>query len=339
MAGLTPPETLLDVRDLNVSFNTDEGRLTAVDGISFSVPCGKTLGIVGGSGSGKSVATRALMQLLPTNARLGAESRIRLLTKAGSVVDVNALPRSGRAVQRIRGGEISMIFQEPMASFSPVWTIGNQLIEVLRLHRNANAAEARTIALDALEKVGISNPDLRLGQYSHELSGGMRQRAMIAMALATNPSLLIADEPTTALDVTIQAQVIALMNQLQRDLGMSIIFITHDMGVIAHVADEVAVMYLGKIVERGPTEKVIHDPRHPYTKGLLAALPHSDNLRARLVPIPGEIPAPMEKPAGCPFHPRCTSRIAGVCDRAVPEEVRMGDGVGVSCFLFQEPHA
>ena len=332
---MTSQEPLLDVRDLEVSFRTDEGRLVAVNGISFGVPKGKTLGIVGESGSGKSVATRALMQLLPSNAKLGAASRIRLTNKAGEVIDVDALPRDGKAIQRIRGGEISMIFQEPMASFSPVWTIGNQFIEVIRLHSKANAAEAREIAIGALERVGVSNPVLRLGQYSHELSGGMRQRAMIAMALATNPSLLIADEPTTALDVTIQAQVIALMNELQQDLGMSIIFITHDMGVIAHVADEVAVMYLGKIVERGPTEKVIHDPQHPYTRGLLAALPDTENPRARLTPIPGDIPAPMERPAGCPFHPRCASFMAGVCDHAAPAEVSLGDGVAVSCFLFQ----
>ncbi len=332
-------EALLDVRDLDVSFNTDEGRLVAVNGISFSVPRGKTLGIVGESGSGKSVATRALMQLLPANARLGAKSRMRLATRAGGTVDIDALPRHGKAIERIRGGEISMIFQEPMASFSPVWTIGNQLVEAIRLHRRVSAAEARDIALVSLQKVGISTPELRLRQYSHELSGGMRQRAMIAMALATNPSLLIADEPTTALDVTIQAQVIALMNALQEEFGMSIIFITHDMGVIAHVADDVAVMYLGQIVEYGPTEKVIHEPRHPYTKGLLAALPNADRPRARLAPVPGEIPAPMERPAGCPFHPRCGNFMPGLCDRKAPPPVRLGDGVRINCFLFQEPAA
>ncbi len=332
-------QTVLEVHDLEVSFNTDEGRLVAVDGISFSVPKGRTLGIVGESGSGKSVATRALMQLLPSNARLGADTRIRLATKTGEAINIDELPRHGKAIQRIRGGEISMIFQEPMASFSPVWTIGNQLMEVIRLHRNVTAREAREIAIATLQKVGLSNPELRLSQYSHELSGGMRQRAMISMALATNPSLLIADEPTTALDVTIQAQVISLMNKLQEDFGMSIIFITHDMGVIAHVADEVAVMYLGQIVERGPTDKVIYDPRHPYTRGLLAALPNKDNVRARLIPVPGEIPPPLERPTGCPFHPRCANFMPGVCDRTVPSEVKLGDGVTVSCFLFHGPSA
>jgi peptide/nickel transport system ATP-binding protein len=332
-------ETLLDVRDLDVWFNTDEGRLIAVNGISFTVRRGKTLGIVGESGSGKSVATRALMQLLPSNARLGSASSIRLTTKTGETLDIDALPRHGKAIERIRGGEISMIFQEPMASFSPVWTIGNQLMEAIRLHRGVSAAGARDIALLTLRKVGISTPELRLTQYSHELSGGMRQRAMIAMALATNPSLLIADEPTTALDVTIQAQVIALMNALQDEFGMSIIFITHDMGVIAHVADDVAVMYLGQIVEYGPTERVIHEPLHPYTRGLLAALPNANHPRARLIPVPGEIPAPMERPAGCPFHPRCGNFMPGLCDRRAPSPVHLGDGVRISCFLFQEPGA
>jgi peptide/nickel transport system ATP-binding protein len=332
-----PQGNLLEVQDLEVSFRTDEGQLTAVAGISFSVPKGKTLGIVGESGSGKSVATRSLMQLLPSNARLGPGSRMRLATKSGETVSIDRLPRYGKAIQRIRGGEISMIFQEPMASFSPVWTIGNQLTEVIRLHRKVAAGQARDIAVGALARVGISSPELRLGQYAHELSGGMRQRAMIAMALATNPALLIADEPTTALDVTIQAQVISLMNELQKDLGMSIIFITHDMGVIAHVADEVAVMYLGQIVERGPTGKVIYSPRHPYTRGLLAALPNRKKPRARLIPVPGDIPPPLDKPSGCPFHPRCGSFMPGLCDRTAPREVKLGDEVRVSCFLFQGP--
>ncbi|MEM7074554.1 MAG: ABC transporter ATP-binding protein [Pseudomonadota bacterium] len=329
----TEMEPLVEIEDLRVSFRTDEGLITPVDGVSFSVPRGKTLGIVGESGSGKSVSTKALMKLLPQTAIIDAGSRMRFTRKAGGVVDIARLGAGTREMRDIRGGDIAMIFQEPMASFSPVWTIGNQMIEAIRLHRAVGKAKAREIAIDMLERVGISNPDMRVDQYPHEMSGGMRQRCMIALALSTNPSLLIADEPTTALDVTIQAQILDLMNDIQSELDMSIIFITHDMGVIAHVADEVAVMYLGRIVERGPTAEVIHNPKHPYTKGLLAALPDLDHIDRRLVPVGGDIPGPMNRPAGCAFHPRCDQFTSGLCDAAIPHYTDTGDGREVSCFL------
>ena len=329
-------ETLLQVRNLEVSFRTDEGQIIAVDGINFDVKQGKVLGIVGESGSGKSVTTRAIMRLLPKNGLLGKDSRIDFKKTTGDSVDIVQLQANSKEMRDIRGGEISMIFQEPMASFSPVWTIGNQMIEAIRLHRKQGKQEARQTAIEMLNKVGMSNPELRVDQYPHELSGGMRQRAMIAMALSTNPSLLIADEPTTALDVTIQAQILALMADLQDQLRMSVVFITHDMGVIAHIADEVAVMYLGTIVERGPTAEVIHDPKHPYTRGLLSALPDLNKQNTRLKPVGGDIPSPLQRPQGCPFHTRCDDFQPGLCDRQLPAEFAVGKGRLVSCFLFKE---
>ena len=229
-----------------------------------------------------------------------------------------------------------MIFQEPMASFSPVYTIGNQMMEAIMLHRNVRKKEARQIAIDMLDKVGISNPDARVDQFPHEMSGGMRQRAMIALALSAGPALLIADEPTTALDVTIQAQVLELMSDLQKEFNMGMIFITHDLGVISHIADDIAVMYLGTIVERGPTHTVIHNPKHPYTQGLLKALPSLEQLHDRLVPVPGDIPSPNERPTGCPFHTRCAQKISGVCERQAPGDLLVTQDHSVRCFLHEE---
>lgn len=328
-------DCLLKVEQLEVAFRTDEGRIIAIDGIDFEVKKGQVVGIVGESGSGKSVTTRAIMRLLPKNAVLGEQSRINFHKSNGSTIDIASLKANSNEVRNIRGGEISMIFQEPMASFSPVWTIGNQMIEAIHLHRKMDKKEARETAIEMLDKVGISNPELRVDQYSHELSGGMRQRAMIAMALSTNPSLLIADEPTTALDVTIQAQILELIAELQSQLQMSVIFITHDMGVIAHVADEVAVMYLGMIVERGPTAGVIHDPKHPYTEGLLSALPDLNKTTERLKPVGGDIPSPLQRPSGCPFHTRCSRIIHGLCDQKAPPELALGKNRLVRCFLYQ----
>ncbi|MEE4379279.1 MAG: ABC transporter ATP-binding protein [Candidatus Competibacteraceae bacterium] len=349
---------VLDVANLKISFRTDEGLITPVDGVDFQVWEGRTLGIVGESGSGKSVSTRAVTKLLPKNAIIDPESRITVRTKAGTMLETVPLKPNGKAMRSIRGGEIAMIFQEPMASFSPVYTIGNQIAEAVRLHRSAaqsplavtatvgeqitegirahqplSKKQAKEIAVEMLDKVGISNAGLRVDQFPHELSGGMRQRAMIAVALSTHPKILIADEPTTALDVTIQAQILDLMRALQQDLGMAIIFITHDMGVIAQVADEVAVMYLGRIVERGPAADIINDPKHPYTAGLLAAIPRLDKLERRLTPVGGDIPSPMERPQGCAFHPRCPRFIPGTCDASPPPEVKTGDNRFVRCFL------
>ena len=329
-------DPILTVEKLSISFRTDEGPITPVKGVSFQVERGRTLGLVGESGSGKSVSTKALMRLLPGSSRLGAESRMHYRAKDGDLVEIEALPRSGRRLRRLRGGEIGMIFQEPMASFSPVYTIGNQMVEAIRLHRGLDRREARDLAVEMLAKVGISQPEARVEQYAHEMSGGMRQRAMIALALSAGPALLIADEPTTALDVTIQAQVLELMAGLQRELGMAMIFITHDLGVIAQVAHDIAVMYLGTIVERGPAREVIRAPKHPYTRGLLEAIPSLDSLDHRLKPVPGDIPSPTERPTGCAFHPRCPQAIEGLCAAEDPAETRLDGGRAVRCWLYAE---
>ncbi|TVQ57255.1 MAG: ABC transporter ATP-binding protein [Rhodobacteraceae bacterium] len=330
---------MLSVENLSISFRTDEGPITPVQGVSFGVDRGRTLGIVGESGSGKSVSTKALMRLLPGSASLSPETRMRYRAKNGETVAIETLKPRDRALRRLRGGEIGMIFQEPMASFSPVYSIGNQMIETIRLHRGLGGRAARDLAVEMLAKVGISSPETRVDQYPHEMSGGMRQRAMIALALSAGPALLIADEPTTALDVTIQAQVLDLMRDLQRDLGMAMIFITHDLGVIAQIADEVAVMYLGTIVERGPTREVIRRPLHPYTRGLLEAIPAIDRLDARLKPVPGDIPSPSQRPSGCPFRTRCPEAVPGLCDRAAPRETAVGEGRAVRCHLHDAARA
>ncbi|MEW5422559.1 ABC transporter ATP-binding protein [Amorphus sp. 3PC139-8] len=326
---------MLTVEDLTISFRTDEGVITPVQKVSFEVEAGKTLGLVGESGSGKSVSTKALMRLLPGSAVLDRASRMRYRAKDGREIDIENV-RSTRALRRLRGGEIGMIFQEPMASFSPVYSIGNQMMEAIRLHRGLRGRAARALAIEMLDKVGISNPTARIDQFPHEMSGGMRQRAMIALALSAGPNLLIADEPTTALDVTIQAQVLDLMRSLQDELGMGMIFITHDLGVIAQIADEIAVMYLGTIVEKGPTREVIRNPMHPYTVGLLEAIPSLDRLEARLKPVPGDIPSPSERPSGCAFHPRCIQAVSGLCDVQAPPERAPRAGRAVSCWLHAE---
>ena len=329
-------DALLEVKNLRVSFRTDEGIIIAVDGVTFSVEPGQTLGIVGESGSGKSVSVKAIMQLLPRTAVVGEGSSIQWYSKNGDILEITQLRKAGREMRRIRGGEIGMIFQEPMSSFSPVHTIGNQIMEAILQHRQVSKQQAREVAIDMLDKVGISNPSVRVDQYSFELSGGMRQRAMIAVALSMNPSLLIADEPTTSLDVTIQAQILELMNQLQEELGMAIIFITHNLGVIAQVADEVAVMYLGHILERGTAKDVVLQPQHPYTQSLLRAIPRLDHLGERLTAISGDIPSPLERPAGCPFHTRCERAIAGVCDTQRPALTQISSTHTVHCFLHEQ---
>lgn len=269
---------ILDVKNLTVSFRTDEGLITPVRDVSFSLEKGKTLGIVGESGSGKSVTTKALMQLLPGVAQINTGAEISYVMKSGQTVDLASLrPRDPR-MRQIRGGELAMIFQEPMASFSPIYSIGNQIMEAITLHRAMSKRQAREIAIEMLDKVGITEPHKRIDQYPHEMSGGMRQRAMIALALSSGPQLLIADEPTTALDVTIQAQVLQLMRDLQAELGMSMIFITHDLGVVAQVADDIAVMYKGEIVERGSVRDVLRNPQQSYTRRLLEAVPRLDTV-------------------------------------------------------------
>jgi peptide/nickel transport system ATP-binding protein len=254
---------------------------------------------------------------------------------AEEVVDLAQLDPFGREIRAIRGAEIAMIFQEPMTSFSPIHTIGNQIVEAIRLHRSVDKVEARALAIDALRRVGMSRPEHRIDQYPHELSGGMRQRAMIAMAMCCNPQLLLADEPTTALDVTTQAQILELMRDLQQDTGAGVVMITHDLGVIAEIAQSVVVMYLGRVVEVSDVRALFRDPKHPYTRALLQSIPRiGRGARVRLQPVTGMVPSPYNRPTGCPFHPRCPAAMPGVCDRVVPEPVALGDGREVSCHLY-----
>ncbi|MHA1128628.1 MAG: ABC transporter ATP-binding protein, partial [Alphaproteobacteria bacterium] len=302
---------LLDVNNLTLQFDTDEGRITAVDDVSFTLEAGEVMGLVGESGSGKSVTAKSIMKLNPSNAVYGEKTDIKLHLEDGTI-DVMSL-KTNTDLKVIRGGAISLIFQEPMASFAPAITIGDQMVEQLMIHTDMNAKQSKQLSIEMLDRVGISDASTRFKQYAFELSGGMRQRAMIAMALSTKPKLLIADEPTTALDVTIQAQVIDLMKDLVKDFGMGIIFITHDLGVIAQTADKVAVMYLGRLIEQGSVRDVLRNPSHPYTKGLIAALPSLDDLDSPLTPIPGDIPSPLERPPGCVFNNRCSANMGDIC--------------------------
>jgi peptide/nickel transport system ATP-binding protein len=290
--------SLLEVEDLHVTFPTEDGLVRAVDGITYSIDAGKTLGIVGESGSGKSVSSLTTLGLTRSQ---GADVQGTMRFEGADLVSMK-----DDALRKIRGNDIAMIFQDPLSSLHPFFKVGKQLIEAIRVHRNVSRSAARGRAVELLELVGIPDPSRRVDQFPHEFSGGMRQRAMIAMALANEPKLLIADEPTTALDVTVQAQILALLEDLQDRLGMAIIMITHDLGVVAEIADEIAVMYAGRIVEHGSTEQIFARPQHPYTWGLLKSIPRLDNPRdEELVPISGRPPSLINRPAGCHFHPRC----------------------------------
>jgi peptide/nickel transport system ATP-binding protein len=327
---------LLSVRDLETCFIQDEGVVHAVDKASFDLWPGKTLGIVGESGCGKSVTTRSILQILERPGKLvGGE--IWLNRDGQPPVDIAKLDPTGREMRNIRGKQIALIFQEPMTSLSVHYTVGNQIGEAVLVHdpkSDKKAARERTLAL--LRLVGIPQPERRIDEYPFQLSGGLRQRVMIAMALSCNPRILIADEPTTALDVTTQAQVLDLLRSLQRQQGLSLILITHDMGVIAEMADDVAVMYLGRIVERGPVEQIFHAPRHPYTRALLRSIPSvMAKPRSKLETIEGSIPHPYNRPKGCPFHPRCVSMIKGRCDAETPSLTAVDATTAVSCFLYQ----
>ena len=324
---------LVEVENLTLKFRTDEGLVTAVENVSFTLNKGQVMGLVGESGSGKSVTAKALMRLNARNAVYTPESRITLHTGKGKV-DVLSLKTSAE-MKIVRGGAISMIFQEPMASFAPAITIGKQMVEQLQLHSDMSKKRAREISVEMLDRVGISDAPRRFDQYAFELSGGMRQRAMIAMALSTKPALLIADEPTTALDVTIQAQVIDLMKDLVSEFHMAILFITHDLGVIAQTADRVNVMYLGRMIEEGPVREVIRNPKHPYTQGLLAALPQLDDLEKPLNPVPGDIPSPLERPSGCVFHTRCSKIVGDQCKARLPQMTSVNADHTVSCHIYQ----
>jgi|TARA_Y100000817_G_scaffold87555_1_gene68098 peptide/nickel transport system ATP-binding protein len=322
---------LLEINNLDVKFDTDEGRITAIDNVSLTLDQGRVLGIVGESGSGKSVTAKSIMQLNPGNTIYNDNAEI--------IIDGENVLKftSKNDLKKIRGGKVSMIFQEPMASFAPAIKIGSQMVEQLMLHKPLDKKEAKNISIDMLNRVGIADAEKRFNQYAFELSGGMRQRAMIAMALSTMPKLLLADEPTTALDVTIQAQVINLMKDIIKEFNMGVIFITHDLGVIAQVADDVAVMYLGSVVEQGPVNEILKNPMHPYTKGLINALPDINNLDAPLTPIPGNIPSPLDRPTGCVFRTRCPH----ASQEGKEENIKMGlvevkpghwlDKCGVDC--------
>ena len=324
-------QPLLDIRDLKTYFHTDDGVVRAVDGVSLSIAPQKTLGLVGESGCGKSITAFSTMRLIPSPPGKIEHGQILFHKDPESdPIDLTQLNPKGTQMRDIRGNDIAMIFQEPMTSLSPVHTVGNQIAEAIMLHQNADKKEARERAIDALNKVRLPRPDRQVDAYPHELSGGMRQRAMIAMALSCNPSLLIADEPTTALDVTVQAQILDLMRHLQSDIGMAIMLITHDLGVVASMADYVAVMYLGKIVEYSDTRTVFKNPRHPYTRGLLNSIPQVGQKR-RLLPIEGTIPDPFEIPQGCAFAPRCPHAM-DQC-REEPQLLEIESGHRVSCWL------
>ncbi|HKV43055.1 MAG TPA: ABC transporter ATP-binding protein [bacterium] len=341
MSDRTPP--LLSVRDLKVHFFMDEGVVKAVDGISFDVFPGQVFGVVGETGCGKSVAMRAVLRIVEPPGRIVSGEILLRRPHAGSEVgrddivqDLVRLPSGGTELRHIRGGEIALIPQEPMAAFSPVHSIGDQILEAIALHRRVNDTEARRLAASLCRDVGIPAPEQRLGDYAWQLSGGLRQRALIAMALSCNPRLLIADEPTTAVDVTTQAQVLRLLRQLQQARNAAIIFITHDLGVIAQIADHVMVMYLGRVMEQGPVDRIFHAAQHPYTQALLRSIPSIESTpRTHLPSISGSIPHPFNRPRGCPFHPRCPHAIPGRCDRESPALRPVADGHLVSCFLYE----
>jgi peptide/nickel transport system ATP-binding protein len=333
----TPPSVdapILRVKDLQTYFFADEGTVKAVDGAAFEVHPGRTLGIVGESGCGKSVTAKSILRIVERPGRIvGGE--IRLRRASGAELDLARLDPADPELQQVRGGEIGLVFQEPMASFSPVHTVGNQMLETIRLHARIDRATARERAIEMLRLVGIPRPERRIDEYAFQLSGGLRQRAMIALALSCHPRILIADEPTTALDVTTQAQILDLLRGLQAREGMAIVLITHNLGVVAEMCDEVAVMYLGRIVERGPVDAIFHAPKHPYTRALLRSIPsiHAQT-RSRLATIAGSVPHPYARPAGCPFHPRCADAMPGVCDRGEPAARPVGEGQDASCFLY-----
>ncbi len=326
-------ENLVEIRDLVVRFRTDEGIVSAVNGISYDIAPQKTLGIIGESGCGKSVSANALMQILPENGWI--ESGSIFFNSSHGSFDVAKLSPNDKRMELLHGKEIAMIFQEPMTSFCPVYTIGNQIIEAIKLHTDLPKSEYRNHAIELLTKVRLSRPEQRVDEYPYQLSGGMRQRAMIAMALASNPRLLIADEPTTALDVTVQAQILKLMLELQQENGMSIMMITHNFGIVAETTDDVAVMYLGRIVERASTADILKNPLHPYTADLFRSIPQvTDRRGKRLEYIHGTVPDAYLIPKGCPYFSRCQRAKAGLCDQAVPPMMEVAPDHYASCFML-----
>ncbi|MEU5464235.1 ABC transporter ATP-binding protein [Streptomyces althioticus] len=325
----TGPDSFLSVRDLRVRFSTEDGIVKAVDGLSFDVERGKTLGIVGESGSGKSVTNLTVLGL----------HNPKTTTVEGEILlegrDLVTTPE--KEMEKLRGNKVAMIFQDPLTALSPYYTVGRQIAEPYMKHTGASKKEARERAIEMLTKVGIPQPKTRVDDYPHQFSGGMRQRAMIAMALVCDPDLLIADEPTTALDVTVQAQILDLLKDLQQEFGSAIIFITHDLGVISDMADDLLVMYSGRAVERGAVREVLREPRHPYTWGLLSSMPRLGGATSQpLMPIPGSPPSLLNPPSGCPFHPRCTFKDQVQGDRCSTERPPLGEGRAAACHLTAE---
>ena len=356
---------LLEVRDLKVEFNIRGGSIKAVDGLTFDIKQGQTVGIIGESGCGKSVTARAILRMIPKPGKItNGDILFYRYPKQGShftsqseVVDMSKLDPDGSVVRQIRGGEIAMIFQEPMSSLTPVYTAGTHINEAVSLHRmlplkklgdqmadkimqyrNVTKEEAREIAVQMLRRVGIPKPEQRVNSYPHQLSGGQRQRVMIAVALSTEPAMLIADEPTTALDVSIEAQILEIMKDLQQSANMAIMFITHNLGVIASMADEIVVMYMGKAVERAKVDDLFHNAKHPYTQALLRSIPKitERNASGRLASIEGMVPDPLHLPTGCVFHPRCPAFMPGRCDKIVPRWTKVGENQYVNCLLYED---
>ncbi|MFQ5592630.1 MAG: ABC transporter ATP-binding protein [Anaerolineae bacterium] len=353
--------TLVEVKNLRVQFDVRDGIVKAVDGATFAIKRGQTLGVIGESGCGKSITAKAIMRMVPRPGKIvdGEIFYHRRIKSNGSevtdLVSVTELDPDGEEIRKIRGGEIAMIFQEPMSSLTPVYTagthireavslhrlfpirkVGSQMVETIRAHRKVTKEEARDIAVEMLRKVGIPKPEQRVDSYPHQLSGGQRQRVMIAIALSCQPAMLIADEPTTALDVSIEAQILDLMRELQETVDMAIMFITHNLGVVAEMADEICVMYMGKVVERTDVESLFYEPRHPYSRALLKSIPHVGKKSSeRLASIEGMVPDPFDLPTGCLFHPRCPEFMPGRCDRIVPAWTRVGEGHWASCLLYE----
>ena len=328
---------LIEIQNLHVAFPTDDGTVNAVQDVSFTLPRGGTVGLVGESGCGKSMTGLALLQLISAPGRIqGGSILYHGATPNSPVVDIAKLAPRGDEIRAIRGKQIAMIFQEPMSSLNPVYTVGQQIMETVRLHDGVNKREARNRAIEMLKKVGIPAPEQRVDEFPHQLSGGMRQRAMIAIALACSPQLLIADEPTTALDVTVQAQILDLMRGLQEELGMAILMISHDLGVIADLAESVVVMYAGRVVERGTSEEIFYSPQHPYTQGLLKSAPvMGTRTQDRLYSIPGTVPNPLAMPRGCAFRPRCPERFQQCLE--MPALLPVENAQLARCWARQEP--
>lgn len=362
--GASTTDKLVDVQDLRVQFDVRNGIVKAIDGVSFEIRRGQTVGIIGESGCGKSVTARAILQMIPKPGKIvsgqvlyyrpvrGPEG---VSAKVSDVINITKLDPDGPEIRKIRGGEIGMIFQEPMSSLTPVYTAGTHITEAVSLHRlvpktvgetmsaniqasrHVDKKEAREIAVEMLRRVGIPKPTQRVDSYPHQLSGGQRQRVMIAIALSCQPAMLIADEPTTALDVSIEAQILDLMRELQENVNMAIMFITHNLGVIAEMASEIVVMYLGKQVERATNVDLFYDPKHPYTQALLKSIPKiGKKTGERLASIEGMIPDPFHLPSGCLFHPRCPAFMPGKCDRIEPTWKDLGNNHWVRCLLYEE---